>query len=169
MLDIFEPQTTDQLGLARQDGKATNQVSEHVFISNRLNKAWKDKRFPKSIAPKLTGLIKRARVEGISANLEKVLYALFKKCTRSIIEQSELFRLNFAIDGFKRYGRKTIPTLSGPAAEVTINYVITDEEKRCKFVCFDPHDIPVIAVIDPDMMSSRSESGDGCRCPDSRY
>ncbi|GAR04447.1 lactaldehyde reductase [Salmonella enterica] len=47
-----------------------------------------------------------------------------------------------------------IPTTSGTAAEVTINYVITDEEKRRKFVCFDPHDIPVIAVIDPEMMSS---------------
>lgn len=43
---------------------------------------------------------------------------------------------------------------SGTAAEVTINYVITDEEKRRKFVCFDPHDIPVIAVIDPEMISS---------------
>ena len=47
-----------------------------------------------------------------------------------------------------------IPTTSGTAAEVTINYVITDEEKRRKFVCYDPHDIPVIAIIDPDMMSS---------------
>ncbi|EJW8901318.1 lactaldehyde reductase [Salmonella enterica] len=47
-----------------------------------------------------------------------------------------------------------IPTTSGTAAEVTINYVITDEEKRRKFVCFDPHDIPVIAVIDPEMISS---------------
>lgn len=47
-----------------------------------------------------------------------------------------------------------IPTTSGTAAEVTINYVITDEEKRRKFVCCDPHDIPQIAVIDPDMMSS---------------
>lgn len=47
-----------------------------------------------------------------------------------------------------------VPTTSGTAAEVTINYVITDEEKKRKFVCYDPHDIPVIAIIDPDMMSS---------------
>jgi lactaldehyde reductase len=45
-----------------------------------------------------------------------------------------------------------VPTTSGTAAEVTINYVITDVEKTRKFVCVDPHDIPVIAVIDPDMM-----------------
>lgn len=47
-----------------------------------------------------------------------------------------------------------VPTTAGTAAEVTINYVITDVEKKRKFVCVDPHDMPVIAIIDPDMMSS---------------
>ena len=47
-----------------------------------------------------------------------------------------------------------VPTTAGTAAEVTINYVITDVEKTRKFVCVDPHDIPVVAVIDPDMMIS---------------
>ena len=47
-----------------------------------------------------------------------------------------------------------VPTTAGTAAEVTINYVITDVEKKRKFVCVDTHDIPVIAVVDPDMMSS---------------
>lgn len=47
-----------------------------------------------------------------------------------------------------------VPTTAGTAAEVTINYVITDVEKNRKFVCVDPHDIPLIAVIDSDMMSS---------------
>lgn len=47
-----------------------------------------------------------------------------------------------------------VPTTAGTAAETTINYVITDEEKKRKFVCVDPHDIPQIAVIDSDMMSS---------------
>lgn len=47
-----------------------------------------------------------------------------------------------------------VPTTAGTAAEVTINYVITDVEKKRKFVCVDTHDIPVVAVIDPDMMSS---------------
>lgn len=47
-----------------------------------------------------------------------------------------------------------VPTTAGTAAEVTINYVITDVEKSRKFVCVDVHDIPVIAVVDPDMMAS---------------
>ena len=47
-----------------------------------------------------------------------------------------------------------VPTTAGTAAEVTINYVITDEANKRKFVCVDVHDIPVVAVVDPDMMSS---------------
>ncbi len=47
-----------------------------------------------------------------------------------------------------------IPTTAGTAAEVTINYVITDVEKKRKFVCVDPHDMPIIAIVDPEMMSS---------------
>ncbi len=47
-----------------------------------------------------------------------------------------------------------VPTTAGTAAEVTINYVITDVEKKRKFVCVDAHDIPIIAVVDPEMMST---------------
>lgn len=47
-----------------------------------------------------------------------------------------------------------VPTTAGTAAEVTINYVITDVEKERKFVCVDEHDIPEVAIVDPDMMSS---------------
>ncbi len=47
-----------------------------------------------------------------------------------------------------------VPTTAGTAAEVTINYVITDVERKRKFVCVDPHDMPVVAIVDPDMMAS---------------
>ncbi|MBQ8568783.1 MAG: lactaldehyde reductase [Oscillospiraceae bacterium] len=47
-----------------------------------------------------------------------------------------------------------VPTTAGTAAEVTINYVITDAEKNRKMVCVDPHDIPVVAFVDPDMMAT---------------
>ncbi len=51
-----------------------------------------------------------------------------------------------------------VPTTAGTAAEVTINYVITDTEKNRKMVCVDPHDIPIVAVVDPDMMSTMPKS-----------
>ena len=51
-----------------------------------------------------------------------------------------------------------VPTTAGTAAEVTINYVITDEETKRKMVCVDVHDIPVVAVVDPDMMSTMPKS-----------
>lgn len=51
-----------------------------------------------------------------------------------------------------------VPTTAGTAAEVTINYVITDAEKNRKMVCVDPHDIPIVAVVDPDMMSTMPKS-----------
>ncbi len=51
-----------------------------------------------------------------------------------------------------------VPTTAGTAAEVTINYVITDEEKNRKMVCVDTHDIPAVAFIDPDMMSTMPKS-----------
>lgn len=47
-----------------------------------------------------------------------------------------------------------VATTAGTAAEVTINYVITDVEKKRKFVCVDAHDMPIVAIVDPDMMSS---------------
>lgn len=47
-----------------------------------------------------------------------------------------------------------VPTTAGTAAEVTINYVVTDEENKRKFVCIDPHDIPIVAVVDPELMAS---------------
>ena len=51
-----------------------------------------------------------------------------------------------------------IPTTAGTAAEVTINYVITDEARTKKMVCVDVHDIPVVAIIDPDMMQGMPQS-----------
>lgn len=64
-----------------------------------------------------------------------------------------------SLEGVAPTKHKSVPviavaTTAGTAAETTINYVITDEEKRRKFVCVDPHDIPVVAVVDPEMMSS---------------
>ena len=68
-----------------------------------------------------------------------------------------------SLEGAAPTKNKSVPviavaTTAGTAAETTINYVITDEAKRRKFVCVDPHDIPVVAIVDPDMMSSMPAS-----------
>ncbi len=65
-----------------------------------------------------------------------------------------------------------VPTTAGTAAEVTINYVITDEEQRRKFVCVDPHDIPQVAFIDADMMDAMPpalKAATGVDAPDACY
>lgn len=64
-----------------------------------------------------------------------------------------------SLEGFAATKKPSVPiialaTTAGTAAEVTINYVITDEEKRRKFVCIDPHDIPVVAIIDSELMAT---------------
>ncbi len=64
-----------------------------------------------------------------------------------------------SLEGFAGTKNKSVPvialpTTAGTAAEVTINYVITDEESKKKMVCIDPNDIPVVAIIDPELMYS---------------
>ena len=59
-----------------------------------------------------------------------------------------------SLEGVAPTKKPCVPTTAGTAAEVTINYVVTDVEKKRKFVCVDPHDMPIIAVVDPEMMSS---------------
>ena len=72
-----------------------------------------------------------------------------------------------SLEGTAPTRHKSVPviavaTTAGTAAETTINYVITDEEKRRKFVCVDPHDIPVVAIVDPDMMASMPKGLTAC-------
>lgn len=76
-----------------------------------------------------------------------------------IIINNPAFSDVLSLEGLSPTKNKAVPmfavaTTAGTAAEVTINYVITDEAKKRKFVCVDAHDIPAIAIVDPDMMSS---------------
>lgn len=76
-----------------------------------------------------------------------------------IIARNPEYQDVVSLEGVAPTKHKSIPviavaTTAGTAAETTINYVITDEEKRRKFVCVDVHDIPVVAIVDPEMMSS---------------
>lgn len=74
-------------------------------------------------------------------------------------EHDDVVSLNGAVNT-KNKGLPLIalPTTAGTAAEVTINYVITDEEKEVKMVCIDPHDIPIVAIVDTELMESMPKS-----------
>lgn len=74
-------------------------------------------------------------------------------------EHADVVSLNGAVST-KHKGLPLIalPTTAGTAAEVTINYVITDEEKEVKMVCIDPHDIPIVAIVDTELMESMPKS-----------
>ena len=77
----------------------------------------------------------------------------------SIIMTNPEFEDVVSLDGVAETKNKglplfALPTTAGTAAEVTINYVITDEKQQKKMVCVDPHDIPVCAIIDPDLMDA---------------
>ena len=80
------------------------------------------------------------------------------KCIGIVINNREFYDIN-SLEGVADTKNPSVPiiavpTTAGTAAEVTINYVITDAEKNRKMVCVDPHDIPIVAVVDPDMMAS---------------
>ena len=77
----------------------------------------------------------------------------------AIIMRNEEFEDVVSLDGVAETKNKAlpiiaIPTTAGTAAEVTINYVITDEKRMKKMVCVDPHDIPIVAIIDPELMEN---------------
>lgn len=80
-----------------------------------------------------------------------------------IISNNEQFSDVKSLEGFSQTKNKSVPiiavpTTAGTAAEVTINYVITDSENNRKFVCIDTNDIPIVAIVDPDMMESMPKS-----------
>jgi hypothetical protein len=102
------------LKLARQDGQALSPLMTHTFLNRWLATAQKQKRFPKTVAIDIAGLLELARRKGPGAGLEKRLAYLWQSCTEPVAEQSDLFRLTYVIEQLRAQG--------------WINAIVTDEE-----------------------------------------
>ncbi|EAM5884555.1 DUF2913 family protein [Salmonella enterica] len=95
------------LGIARHDNIVTNSVQEHIFLMNWLTTAQKKKLFPREIACEIDYLIRLGKQQGIISGLKRKLTFIYKSCSEDISEQSDLFRLTFALEEIKNTGWKS--------------------------------------------------------------
>ncbi|EHW3456220.1 DUF2913 family protein, partial [Salmonella enterica] len=86
------------LGIARRDKTVTTPVQEHIFLMNWLTTAQKRKLFPREIAGEIDYLVRLGKQQGIISGLKRKLTFIYKSCCEDINEQSDLFRLTFALE-----------------------------------------------------------------------
>lgn len=92
------------LGIARRDKMVTTSVQEHIFLMNWLTTAQKRKLFPREIASEIDYLIRLGKQQGNIAGLKRKLTFIYKSCCEDISEQSDLFRLTYALEELKNNG-----------------------------------------------------------------
>ncbi|EAQ6374533.1 DUF2913 family protein [Salmonella enterica] len=92
------------LGIARRDKMVTTSVHEHIFLMNWLTTAQKRKLFPREIASEIDYLVRIGKQQGIITGLKRKLTFIYKSCCEDISEQSDLFRLTFALEELKNNG-----------------------------------------------------------------
>jgi hypothetical protein len=92
------------LRTAQQDGQAVSPLAAHTFLLRWLAVAQKQKRFPRTVAPDIEGLLASGRKKGIAASLFNRLEYLWTSCTEPVANQSDLYRLTFAIEQLKSQG-----------------------------------------------------------------
>ncbi|EBI1479825.1 DUF2913 family protein [Salmonella enterica] len=95
------------IGIARRDKMVTTSVQEHIFLMNWLTTAQKKKLFPREIAGEIDVLIRLGKQQGIIAGLKRKLTFIYKSCCEDIGEQSDLFRLTYALEELKNNGRRS--------------------------------------------------------------
>lgn len=89
------------LAFARQDGRVRSPAQENLFITRWLATALKQRRFPREVSPEIEWLLREGRLYGVGANLRGKLDYLFRSCTSPLPEQSDLFRLTYALETAK--------------------------------------------------------------------
>lgn len=92
------------LHTVRQDGRAQSALAVHAFLVNWLATAQKQRRFPRSVATDIDSLLHLGRQKGLASNLQQRLESLWQSCTESVAQQSDLFRLTYAIEHLKSLG-----------------------------------------------------------------
>lgn len=134
-------------------------------VTTLLNESGLDYAIFDAVMPNPTISVVKQGVKAFNQNQADYLLAVgggspqdVSKAIGIIIHNPEFSDVR-SLEGFANTRRASVPiiavpTTAGTAAEVTVNYVITDEEKRRKFVCIDPHAIPAVAIVDADMMAS---------------
>ena len=96
------------LQLAKQEGKAQTPMNQHLFIMQWLATAQKQKRFPKSVAIDIQWLLNQGKTYGFGANLKEKVDYLYRSCSGVLTDQSDLFRLTYALEVVKATGWKYI-------------------------------------------------------------
>ncbi|QLA06279.1 DUF2913 family protein [Enterobacter ludwigii] len=133
------------LKLAQRDGQARSRLMAHAFLMRWLTAAQRQKLFSRAIADGIEGLLKSGRQKGAGAQLQKQLEGLLISCNGPVKEQSELYRLTFAIEQLKSRG--------------WINAVVTDKEWQSKNVRHEYAGERVLLVRKSDLVRHFSDSG----------
>lgn len=133
------------LHLAQQEGKAQSPLTIHTFLLGWLACAQKQRRFPRSVAPDIDSLLRLGRQKGPAAGLHQRLDYLWQSCNQPVAQQSELFRLTYAIESLKAQG--------------WINAVVTDDEWVSPVLLAEYADVSVLLVRKSELARNFSEAG----------
>ena len=133
------------LHFARRDGLALSPLTEHTFLLRWLAIAQKQRRFPRTVAPDIDSLLKLGRQKGPTAGLYQRLKYLWESCSSPVKQQSDLFRLTYAIETLKTQG--------------WINAAITDGEWDIPALLTEYDDVSALLVKKSDLMQHFADDG----------
>ena len=133
------------LHISRQDGKSLSPLTTHTFLLSWLASAQKQRRFPRSVAQDIDGLLRLGRLKGVAANLLQRFEYLYDSCISPIKQQSDLFRLTFAIEALKSQG--------------WLNVVVTDEEWNTPALSEEHSHVSALLVRKSELINSFSDTG----------
>lgn len=134
------------LRTAQQDGQALSPLSTHVFLLRWLTVAYKQKRFPRTIASDIEGLLTLGRSKGIAADLLNHVESLWTSCSGPVPAQSDLYRLTYAIEQLKSQG--------------WLNAVVADEEWMTESLLAEYTDVRALLVKKSELIRHFSDTGE---------